>query len=122
MSTTDLRIADFALDATSHLIEVAGQIDLYSAPQFEQRTHEVIEQGKSRIVVDLSAIGFMDSTGLGILAGALKRLRGADGRLGIVVADYDVERMLDSTGLDGMFAIYRSRDEALEDFAREQAG
>ncbi len=113
----DLQVADYPLDGRTHVIEVTGNVDLYSAPEFKQRTLDVISQGKKQVIVDLSSIGFMDSTGLGVLVGALKRLRGARGRLAIVVTDYDIERMLEITGLDGVFSIYRSRDDAAEDLS-----
>jgi anti-sigma B factor antagonist len=114
MTTDDFRVSDYALDSKTHIIEVEGQVDLYTAPEFKQRTLDVIRDGKKRVIVDLSGVGFMDSTGLGVLVGALKRLRKTQGELMLVVTDYDVERLLQITGLDGVFSIYRSRDDALE--------
>jgi anti-sigma B factor antagonist len=111
----DLRIADYALNGTTHVIEVEGQIDLYSAPEFKERTKRVIDEGAKRVIVDLTAVTFMDSTGLGVLVGALKRLRAADASLLLVVTDYDIERLFELTGLDKSFKMYRSRDDALED-------
>lgn len=106
-------IDDFEVDERSHLIEVAGQLDLYTAPEFKQRILGVIDQKKARVIVDLSRLTFMDSTGLGVLVTALKRLRTRAGTLALVLTDYDTERMLEITGLDGVFSIYRSREEAL---------
>ena len=110
----DLLIADYSLDGRAHLIEVEGQVDLYSAPEFKERTARVIGTGKRCVIIDLSRVTFMDSTGLGVLVGALKRLRAARAELLLVVTDYDIERLFELTGLDGVFRIYRSRDEALE--------
>jgi anti-sigma B factor antagonist len=110
-------IADYALDGRTHVIEVNGQVDIHAAPALQQRTSRVIDEGKTRVVVDLSRVSFMDSTGLGVLVGALKRLRAGQGILALVVTDYDVERLLELTGLDRTFTIYRSRDEALENLA-----
>jgi anti-sigma B factor antagonist len=107
-------IADYALDGRTHLIEVSGQVDINAAPALQERTTRVIDEGKTRVIVDLSRVGFMDSTGLGVLVGALKRLRAGQGVLALVVTDYDVERLLELTGLDRTFTIYRSRDEAVE--------
>ena len=111
----DLLISDYALDRRTHLIEVEGQVDLYSAPEFKERVSRVIREGKSRVIIDLSRVTFMDSTGLGVLVGALKRLRAARAELLLVVTDYDIERLFELTGLDRSFRIYRSRDAALED-------
>jgi len=110
----DLRITDHILDPSTHVIEVSGQIDLYAAPEFKHRTHDVIDKGAKKVIVDLSGVEFMDSTGLGVLVGALKRLRSTQGVLALVVTDYDIERMLELTGLDGILNVYRSRDEALQ--------
>jgi anti-sigma B factor antagonist len=113
----DLQIADHEIDGETHVIEVDGQIDLYSAPEFKERTLGVIERGTRRVVVDLSGVTFMDSTGLSVLIGAFKRLRLLDGRLTIVVADDDIRRIFEVTGLDGSFTLCRSREEALEALA-----
>jgi anti-sigma B factor antagonist len=113
----DLQIADYALDSRTHVIEVEGQIDLYAAPEFKERTARVIEGGAKCVIIDLSRVTFMDSTGLGVLVGALKRIRAARADLLLVVTDYDIERLFELTGLDGTFRIYRSRDDALEQLA-----
>jgi anti-sigma B factor antagonist len=110
----DLRIADYALDGRTHLIEVEGQIDLYSAPEFKERTTRVIETGAKCVIIDLAGVSFLDSTGLGVLVSALKRIRAARAELLLVVTDYDIERLFELSGLDGTFRIFRSRDDALE--------
>jgi len=112
----DLNISDYPLDAQTHVVEVAGQVDLYAAPGLKEATWRVLDQGKTRVIIDLSQVTFMDSTGLGVLIGALKRLRAVRGALALIVTDYDIERLFEMTGLDGMFAIYRTRDEAVEQF------
>jgi anti-sigma B factor antagonist len=107
-------IADYGLDGRTHVVEVEGQIDLYTAPELKERIWQVVDQGKTRVILDMSRVTFMDSTGLGVLMGALKRLRATRGMLALVVTDYDVERLLEVSGLDKTFKIYRSRDDALE--------
>src|SRR3954464_5798220 len=110
----DLLISDYSLDRRTHLIEVEGQVDLYSAPELKASTKRVIDDGKTCVLIDLSRVSFMDSTGLGVLVDTLKRLRAARAELLLIVSDYDVERLFELTGLTGAFRIYRSRDEALE--------
>jgi anti-sigma B factor antagonist len=114
MLEDELQIADYALDGRTYVVEVAGQIDLYAAPEFKERVSRVIDEGASRVIIDLARVTFMDSTGLGVLIGALKRIRAASADLLLVVTDYDIERLFELTGLDGTFRIYRSRDDALE--------
>ena len=110
-----LRIADYALDGRTHVIEVEGQVDLYSAPGLNERTTRVIADRKTSVIMDLTRVTFMDSTGLGVLISAFKRLRAARSELLLVVTSYDIERLLELTGLDHSFRIFRSRDDALED-------
>lgn len=110
----DLHIADYALDGRTHLVEAGGDVDLYSAPRLKERVWRAIDQGKTRLIVDLSEVAFVDSTGLSVLVAALKRVRAVNGTLALVVTDYDLERLLELTGLDKGFRIYRSRDDAVE--------
>src|SRR3954462_1862501 len=116
----DLHITDYALDARTHVIDVEGQVDLYSGVELKERTTRVIDSGKKHVIVDLSRVTFVDSTGLGILVGALRRLRSGRGTLALIVTDYDIERLFELTGLDGVFTMYRSRDEALEQLKHAQ--
>ena len=72
----------------------------------------MIDEG-ARIVVDLEAVGFLDSAGLGILVGGLKRARTAGGELELVCSSHDVLKPLEITGLDRVFTIHSGRDAAL---------
>jgi anti-sigma B factor antagonist len=114
MHPSDLEIDDHEIDAQTHVVELGGQIDLYSAPEFKQRTLEVIGRGKKQVVIDLSRVSFMDSTGLSVLVGALKRLRRMNGSLTVVAPDEGIRRLFEMTGLDGSFLVCRSQEEALE--------
>lgn len=116
---TDLRIDDCALDARTHYIELTGPLDLHAAPGFQQLILGAIEQGKTRVVVDLSAVSFIDSAALGVFVQALKRIRAAHGVLALVVTDYDIERVFEITGLDRVVAIHRSRDAALAELSED---
>lgn len=96
-----------------HVIAVAGEVDLYTAPDVKATLTEVIEGGATGVVMDLSATTFLDSTGLGVLIGGLKRLRSRDGALAIVNVDESIARTFEITGLDQIFTIRATRDEAL---------
>lgn len=99
----------------THVVEIEGQVDLYSAPEFKERTTRALDVGATRVIIDLSRVTFMDSTGLGILINTLNRVRLARGELALVVTNYDLERLLDLTGLHGTFTLYRSRDQAVRE-------
>ena len=97
-----------------YVISLAGEVDLYTAPEFKQRLLEVIGQGGKDVVVDFSATTFIDSTTLGVLVGGVKRLRPNGGQLSLVCDDRNITKIFEITGLDKVFPIYSSRDEAME--------
>lgn len=109
----NFHIKDEEIDDQTHVIELGGEIDLYTAPEFKERMVELIEDGKKRIVVDLSDATFIDSTTLGVLVGGVKRLRPAGGSLALVCTDQNITKIFEITGLDRVFPIHPSRDEAL---------
>jgi anti-sigma B factor antagonist len=95
-----------------HLIAVRGEIDLFTAPELKSALTEAIEAGKLRLVIDLSEVSFLDSTALGVLIGAVKRLRSRGGALAIVNTDTSIAKTFEITGLDQIFTILPSREEA----------
>lgn len=109
----NFHIDDHEIDADTHVIELGGEIDLYTAPEFKERMVQLIEDGKKRIVVDLSDATFVDSTTLGVLVGGVKRLRPAGGTLALVCTDQNITKIFEITGLDRVFPIHDTRDDAL---------
>ena len=101
------------IDDSSYVISLSGEVDLYTAPEFKQQLLEVIGQGGKDIVVDLSDTTFIDSTTLGVLVGGVKRLRPAGGQLTLVCSDRNITKIFEITGLDRVFSIYPTRDEAI---------
>ena len=94
------------------LVVLRGDLDALTAPDLRNTLVEVIGDG-ARIVIDLEAVEFLDSAGLGILVGGLKRARTHDGEIELVCTSRDVLRPLEITGLDRSFTIHRSREDAL---------
>ncbi len=113
----NFHISDEEIDGSTHLIELGGEVDLYTAPEFKERMVELIESGKKQIVVDLSKATFIDSTTLGVLVGGVKRLRTNDGQLALVCSDRNITKIFEITGLDRVFAIYNTRAEAVDGVA-----
>ena len=105
---------------STYVIALTGEVDLYTAPEFKQQLLEVIRQGAKEVVVDFSDTTFIDSTTLGVLVGGVKRLRTKDGRLSLVCADRNITKIFEITGLDRVFTIYGSRDEALTQLSSGQ--
>ena len=88
------------------VLEVGGEVDVYTAPRLRERLVELVEQGAKHVVVDLSRVEFLDSTGLGVLVGALKRLRAVGGTLGLVCSHERLLKIFRITALDRVFALY----------------
>src|SRR6266496_6251207 len=97
----------------SYVISLAGEVDLYTAPEFKQQLLEVIGQGGKNVIVDFTNTTFIDSTTLGVLVGGVKRLRSNDGQLSLVCSDRNITKIFEITGLDRVFTIYPSREEAV---------
>ena len=98
----------------AYVISLSGEVDLYTAPEFKQQLLEVVGQGGKEVVVDFTNTTFIDSTTLGVLVGGVKRLRPNGGQLALVCSDRNITKIFEITGLDKVFPIYGSRNEALE--------
>jgi anti-sigma B factor antagonist len=101
------------VDNDTYVISLAGEVDLYTAPEFKQQLLNVISEGGKDVIVDFTDTTFIDSTTLGVLVGGVKRLRAEDGRLSLVCSDRNITKIFEITGLDRVFTIYTTRDEAL---------
>src|SRR5258705_309232 len=89
-------------DSGDHtVLEVGGEVDVYTAPRLREKLVELVEQGARHVVVDLSRVEFLDSTGLGVLVGALKRLRAVNGTFGLVCAHERLLKIFRITALVG---------------------
>ena len=82
-------------------------------PATREKLVELVSQGKHQIIVDLEGVDFLDSTGLGVLVGGLKRLRSHDGDLTLVCTHQRILKVFEITGLTKVFAIHSSVDEAV---------
>ena len=108
------------LSEDAYVISLAGEVDLYTAPEFKQQLLDVVGKGAKSVIVDFSDTTFIDSTTLGVLVGGVKRLRTNDGQLSLVCSDRNITKIFEITGLDRVFSIYASRDEAVSNFGISQ--
>jgi anti-sigma B factor antagonist len=111
--TMNFDIKSEQLGDDAYVISLSGEVDLYTAPEFKQQLLEVIGQGAKEVVVDFTNTTFIDSTTLGVLVGGVKRLRSNDGQLSLVCSDRNITKIFEITGLDRVFTIYQTRDEAV---------
>ncbi|CCH76679.1 Anti-sigma-B factor antagonist [Nostocoides japonicum T1-X7] len=108
---------DLAISTTERkggtVVTVGGEIDVYTAPLLRDALDQQITAGRVRLVVDLDAVDFLDSTGLGVLVGRLKLVRNQSGTLAIVCTKERILKVFRITGLDKVFTILDSVDEAV---------
>jgi anti-sigma B factor antagonist len=97
------------------VISVTGEIDVYTAPILRERLNELVASGHYDLVVDMEGVEFLDSTGLGVLVGGLKRVRSHDGSLRLVCAQEKILKVFRITGLTKVFPIHATLAEALAD-------
>jgi anti-sigma B factor antagonist len=98
-------------DGDLHIIEVGGEIDVYTAPQLREQILTAIDKGHHVLVIDVRRVEFLDSTGLGVLVGALKRVRAEGGSLDIVCTQERILKIFQITGLDKVFGLHASIEE-----------
>jgi anti-sigma B factor antagonist len=110
----EFAIIEQGSEAGHYVIAARGEIDLFTAPELKQVITDVIESGERRVAIDLSEVSFLDSTALGVLIGAVKRLRSRGGALAVINTDSSIAKTFEITGLDQIFTIVSSRAEALE--------
>jgi anti-sigma B factor antagonist len=109
----EFAIEDRRIDPATHVVAVSGEVDLFTASEFKQRVMAPIAAGTEFVVVDLTATEFIDSSSLGVLIGAHRRLKARGGRLAVACATESIVKTFRITGLDGVFTLVPSVEEAL---------
>ncbi|MBC7630286.1 STAS domain-containing protein [Aeromicrobium sp.] len=94
------------------IIEVGGEIDVYTAPKLREAIVAAVDAGHTKLIIDVQRVDFLDSTGLGVLVGALKRVRADGGSLDIVCTQERILKIFEITGLDKVFGLHSSIDGA----------
>jgi anti-sigma B factor antagonist len=109
---------DLKLDHRSQdgieIVDVEGEIDVYTAPRLRELLIELLTDGHHRLVVNMEKVEFLDSTGLGVLVGGLKRVRAHDGSLDLVCTQERILKIFRITGLTKVFEISSTVDEAID--------
>lgn len=101
------------------IIELEGEVDVYTAPQLKQQMISLLESGARDLVVDLTRVDYLDSTALGVLIGGLKRMRERDGNMSLVCPSPRIRRVFEITGLDKIFEIFNTSEDATQTAGRE---
>jgi anti-sigma B factor antagonist len=96
------------------VITLEGEIDVYTSIKLKQDITAILERGAKYVVLNLSKVEYLDSTGLGVLIGTLKKLRESGGNLVIVGPAMRIMRIFEITGLYKIFSIYPTEEEAAD--------
>lgn len=108
----DLTLATHVRDGKT-IVAVGGEVDVYTAPRLRDQLTELVAAGAYHLVVDLEGVEFLDSTGLGVLVGGLKKVRAHDGSLELVCHQDRLLKIFRITGLAKVFVIHGSADAAV---------
>ena len=111
-SSVDLQVSTRE-ESGRTVVAATGEVDVYTAPVLDEELTRLTDAGASSLVVDLSGVDFLDSTGLSVIVKALEAVRPRDGRIDVVVAAERVAKVFRITGLDEMVTLHRSLDDAL---------
>ena len=108
----NLKLGHYATDGIE-VIDVQGEIDIYTAPRLRELLIDLVSQGSYQLIVNLDEVGFLDSTGLGVLVGGLRRVRAHNGSLDLVCTQQPILKIFRITGLTEVFGIYETVDQAI---------
>jgi anti-anti-sigma factor len=116
MNIARFNVETETLDGNVEAVSITGELDQATASELRGPLHEAIDGGKRAVMIDMSACGFIDSTGLGVIVETWKLLKEQNGeRAGLTICcpEPEVKRLLEVTGLDEEIAIYETREQAL---------
>jgi len=95
------------------ILDVAGEIDVYTAPQFKEAVNGIIATGQKHLIINMGEVTYMDSSGFGTLLSATRRLRPQGGTINLVKCNNAIDRILRITRLNTVFATFDTVDEAI---------
>src|ERR1700752_5128245 len=102
----ELTLNVYSADPGFTVIAVSGEIDVYTGPKLREKLISLVDAGSYQLIVDMEGVEFLDSTGLGVLVGGLKRVRAQDGWIDLVCTQSRILRIFKITGLNKVFSIY----------------
>lgn len=107
-----LQVSTSTID-DADVISCAGELDLHTAPALKDALAEAVASGSGVIVVDLSGVEFMDSTGLSVIIGAVAALNGTGRSLRVVTASERVTKVFTLTGVDAQIPLFTRLEDAV---------
>jgi anti-sigma B factor antagonist len=95
------------------VVSIYGEVDVATSPQLREQLIQLVGEGRTRLVLDLEGVDFLDSTGLGTIVSALKRARTHGGDLRLVCTEARITRLFEITGLDKAVPLHPTLDAAI---------
>ena len=108
----DLKLGHCSKDGIE-VIDVGGEIDICTAPRLRELLIDLVSTDNYQLIINLERVEFLDSTGLGVLVGGLKRVRAHDGSLDLVCTQERILKLFRITGLTKVFGIHETVDQAI---------
>jgi anti-sigma B factor antagonist len=108
----DLKLGHYSKDGIE-VVTVEGEIDIYTAPRLRELLIDLAGKNNYQLIVNLEKVGFLDSTGLGVLVGGVKRVRAHDGSPDLACTQERILKIFKITGLTKVFGIYQTVDQAI---------
>ena len=108
----DLKLGHYSKDGIE-VIDVGGTIDIYTAPRLRELLTALASTDNCQLIVNMERVEFLDSTGLGVLVGARKRVRAHDGSLDLVCTQERILKIFRTTGLTKVFGIHQTVAQAI---------
>lgn len=108
----DIKVHVREQDPEAYVVELGGEIDVYTSPKVKDAITDLIDQGHYNLVINLEKVRYIDSTGLGVLIGGLKRVREHGGTVNLVCTNPQIKKIFDITGLVKIFGIYDDEQSA----------
>jgi anti-anti-sigma factor len=103
-----------SVDANTQLVELLGEIDVYTAPDLRKNLSEAVETGPPNLIINLEGVRYIDSSGLSVLLEMHKRVRGKSGKMSVICTHSQILKLFNLTGLIKILRVYSTEAEALE--------
>lgn len=112
--TTELQVVWRPLEEGVVLLDLLGEVDVVTSPKIKEAVISIVKEGYGKVVVSLEQVRYIDSSGLGVLLGALKKVRELHGHICLVCNNPQIIKIFEITGLANVFEICKCREEGLE--------
>jgi len=109
----DLRI-NVRRNGDVSIIDLTGEVDAYTSARFREVMLDIIDDGSVKLLISMAKVDYIDSSGLGALVGGLKRTAERNGKIILVCETPQVRKVFEITGLDKVFPIFSTEQEALD--------